>query len=60
MQQRAKRTIWSEEERKAMSRLIPIYGRNFKAYVPFLIERSQTQIKSFFHNNREELMEVSG
>ena len=43
---------WTEEERNTIKQLSTLYLRNYRAYKPFLPNRSYTQIKSYCSNNR--------
>jgi len=48
-------TAWTEEEKELFFRLLPIYQKNFRLYVSYFRNRSQVQIKSFYHNNQKRL-----
>ena len=43
---------WSQREHDILVSLIPVYGRNFKAYETMLPGRRYNQIKSYYHNNK--------
>jgi len=43
---------WSTREHEIFLSLIPIYGRNFRAYETLLPGRKYNQLKSYYHNNK--------